>query len=103
VAAPAAASPTVVQQGPGFLSNVASTAGGVALGHMISHAVMGGGNHDNQPQQVQQQPQQQYAGAQVCSLENEAFMKCTNDHPYDISVCTNYLDMLKQCRTSYGL
>ena len=86
------------------MSQIATTAGGVALGHVISHAILGGGSSNNHQDQPQQQQQQQYAGGQqVCLMENDAFIKCTDAHPYDISTCQNYLDMLKQCRTSYGL
>ena len=35
--------------GGGFLSNMMSTAGGVALGHTIGHAITGGGSGKNVP------------------------------------------------------
>jgi len=102
---PAAQQPVVLQQkGPGFLSNVASTAAGVTAGHLMLGALTGGNRNEAAPAPQQAAPQQQYAQQpqqNPCSLEMENFLNCTQQQ-YDLSMCQGLSDALKECRMRYN-
>ncbi|XP_075257867.1 uncharacterized protein LOC142349906 [Convolutriloba macropyga] len=90
--------------GGGFLSNMMSTAGGVALGHTIGHAITGGGSgaaaaHNGGGDAYSQQPQQQQ---NACQYELDQFINCSSTQR-DLSLCTAFNDIYKQCKTQHGL
>ena len=114
-AAPMSSQPAAVptSQGPGLMAQMASTAGGVAIGsvvgHGISNALFGGGNSGSEtvaapppPQPQYQSPQQQVQASQVCGFELEQFLRCTQSQQ-DISLCEGFNDALKQCKQRNGL
>lgn len=89
-----------------MFANMASTAAGVAVGSTIGHtlgagisSIFGGGRHEPQTVQPQEQMQQQQQ-PDVCGNDQRAFMKCLETNSNDITSCQFYLDMLKQCQSA---
>ncbi|XP_078599367.1 putative coiled-coil-helix-coiled-coil-helix domain-containing protein CHCHD2P9, mitochondrial [Branchiostoma floridae x Branchiostoma japonicum] len=104
-----------VSQGPGLMGQMAATAGGVAIGSVIGHAVTGafsggGGSSQSQPdvtyqeqpaqQQQQQQPNQQQQ--QPCGWEIQQFLQCAQSQS-DISLCEGFNEAIRQCKVANGL
>jgi len=113
------------------MAQMAATAGGVAIGstvgHVVGHALTGGGGQQQAPPQ-QAPPQQAYGeappqplyaapGQQMYagdsppspSLENspcgdhlKQLLTCTTTQP-EISYCADISEALKQCRNYYGV
>ncbi|KAJ1676504.1 hypothetical protein EV182_008068 [Spiromyces aspiralis] len=120
-AATAAHGPTAAAapQQPGLFSQMAATAGGVAvgsaIGHTVGHAITGlfGGSGSSSQEAVQQQQQQPaYSSAPVydqtstygnntrpeaCEADLKAFTKCLEEQN-DMNACKYYYDMLKNCQ-----
>lgn len=77
----------------------------------------GGGSKGNDAAQDSQRdqavayadPQQGYYQQQTapsqnpCELEMKQFLDCAQRNSSDISMCTGFNELLKQCRTSYGM
>jgi hypothetical protein len=78
----------------------------------------GRGEHDEvaqnnqQPAQVQGYQEQQQYGQQSyqqsnsnnpCDLEMKQFLECAQNNSSDISLCTGFNEVLKSCRTRYGM
>lgn len=90
---------------------MASTAGGVAAGHLLLNAITGGHRGEAQPAEAQQAApavaQQTYGQAQQqanqnpCGLEMENFFNCTQQQ-YDLSMCQGLNDVLKECKMRYS-
>jgi coiled-coil-helix-coiled-coil-helix domain-containing protein 2 len=83
-----------------MMSNIASTAVGVGIGHAIGHGITslfsGGSAAAPVEQQQPQTPiQQQQIGAGGCETDAKAFTKCMDDFKGDMNVCSWYLDQLK--------
>lgn len=116
---PAAAAAAPAQsQSPGLFSQMAATAGGVAVGsavgHTIGHAVtgmFGGSSSSDEPAASAQQQQappmqsvydqssmQTQQGVRACDADARAFTRCLESTNNDMSSCQYYLDMLKQCQ-----
>ncbi|GAA99490.1 uncharacterized protein L969DRAFT_23355 [Mixia osmundae IAM 14324] len=91
--------PQTGSQGGGFLSQVASTAGGVALGHGISNMIWGGSSAAAAGQEQPAQPVQQN-GQDACSNHAKEFTQCLNATQNDVSACNFYLEQLKQCQAA---
>jgi len=103
------------------MGQIASTAIGVgigsAVGHTIGHMMTGGGSRgerdevgqandqSNQPQAYDQQNYQQQtnSGNNPCELEMKQFLECAQQNSSDISLCTGFNEVLKSCRTRYGM
>merc|ERR1712004_902908 len=113
---PAAAPPSqpmmapAQSQGPGLMKQMAATAGGVAIGSVVGHAVTGmmsGGSsqaaapaeQQYAPQQYQQQqPQQEGA----CAWEVKQFIQCAQNQS-DISLCEGFNQALKECKSRFQM
>eukprot|EP00038_Savillea_parva_P005911 m.160626 g.160626 ORF g.160626 m.160626 type:complete len:157 (-) comp11970_c0_seq1:227-697(-) len=110
--APAAPAPAPSQ--PGMMSQIASTAGGVALGHVAAHGIMNamgmghGGSSDAQapeaPAAGAAPPAGQWEGEthNPCAEQMKAFLQCANSQS-DMSLCTAFNDAYKDCKIQYGL
>jgi hypothetical protein len=93
------------------MAQMAATAGGVAIGsaagHMIGHALTGGGSEAaaavpaESVAPVQQQSaygqQQRPIGGGMCEQEFQQFIRCTQEQA-DISLCSGYNELLKECK-----
>ncbi|KAI6661941.1 Coiled-coil-helix-coiled-coil-helix domain-containing protein 2 [Oopsacas minuta] len=107
--------PAVAPTQPSMMSQIATTAAGVAIGHTVGHALvgsLGGGGSGEEVQQAapsqgymdQQQisqPTQQQAGAVPCAKELEDFIKCTQTSS-DLKFCEGLNYMFKQCKMDQG-
>jgi len=103
--------PQVPQQqasrGPGLFGQMAATAGGVAIGsaagHMIGNAMSGGRGEEAPAPEQQQQQQYDQSGQQrqLCDFELKQFLDCAQR--FDLSSCENLNQILKECRTRYGV
>lgn len=113
-AAPMAAAPMAApSQGPGIMGQMAATAGGVAIGHTMGHALTGmlfgdkkeaaeaapaaaaGSSQsmfDDQPQQSQQQ-----GGA--CAWEIKQFLQCAQNQS-DLTLCDGFNEAIRQCKSA---
>merc|ERR1711963_482416 len=100
-------------QGPGLMAQMATTAGGVAIGSVVGHGItsmLSGGGSSNEPQQVQQQPpQQQYQQQPMyqqpqqqqqdgpCAWEVKQFIQCAQNQS-DLTLCDGFNEALRQCK-----
>ncbi|KAF7990389.1 hypothetical protein HCN44_000194 [Aphidius gifuensis] len=112
--APASASaPMMAPQQPGIMGQMMATAGGVAIGHTIGHAVTGlfsGGSSEAAapaPAAAAAAPVQQYAESQpgqssgVCSYEIQQFLQCAQNQT-DLTLCEGFNEAIRQCKMSNG-
>ncbi|KYQ46576.1 Coiled-coil-helix-coiled-coil-helix domain-containing protein 2, mitochondrial [Trachymyrmex zeteki] len=99
------ASPMVAQpQQPSLMGQMAATAGGVAIGHTLGHAVTGlfsGGSEAATPAAAEiPQPAAQNIpaapAAGACSWEVKQFLECAQTH--DLSLCEGFNEALRQCK-----
>ncbi|KIP07305.1 hypothetical protein PHLGIDRAFT_30085 [Phlebiopsis gigantea 11061_1 CR5-6] len=107
-AAHAPPAPPQAQAGsqPGLLTQMAATAGSVAvgstIGHGISNMLFGSSSHAPEPAPAAQAPpvQQQSYQSQGLSCEAQAkeFTKCLDKA--DLPSCTWYLEQLKACQAA---
>ena len=96
---------------------MAATAGGVAIGSVVGHAVTGmmsGGSgapapaeqqYAPAPQQYQQPPQQQYQQQpqqEACAWEVKQFVQCAQSQS-DISLCEGFNQALKDCKQRFQM
>lgn len=102
----------VNQPQQGILSQIATTAAGVAVGHTVGRMVTGlfsGGNSPseapgeastNQPALANNHGSA-YSNEQAsvrCEADNKRFMDCMAAHHDDLNACYTYYEMLKACR-----
>merc|ERR1712122_171778 len=95
----------------------AATAGGVAIGSVVGHAVTGmsGGSSapaeqqyaQPPPQQYQQPPPQQYQQQppqqqEACAWEVKQFVQCAQNQS-DISLCEGFNQALKDCKQRFQM
>ncbi|KAK0178818.1 hypothetical protein PV327_007666 [Microctonus hyperodae] len=109
---PAAAPPSTPMmaqpQQPSLMGQMAATAGGVAIGHTIGHAVTGlfSGGGSNEPAAVaapaaapiaqqQSMPSAQNGGA--CAWEMRQFIECAQGQS-DLTLCEGFNEALRQCK-----
>merc|ERR1719444_787583 len=98
-----------------MFKQMAATAGGVAVGSVVGHAMtggMGGGGGAQPEQPVQQQPpqpayqQQQYGQPQepqgACAWEIKSFIQCAQQQS-DLTLCEGFNEALRQCKSANGL
>ncbi|VDO20475.1 unnamed protein product [Haemonchus placei] len=85
----------------------ARTAGGVAIGSAVGHAVgnmfTGGGGSSAEAAPVQSAPQgapQQQAYSQPCEFEWKQFIDCTQNQS-DVSLCNGFNEAFKECKARY--
>lgn len=114
--APAAPStPMVVQaQQPSLLGQMAATAGGVAIGHTVGHAVTSlfSGGSSEQPQAVAPaaapaQPaaapvQSAPASGGACAWEVKQFLECAQNQS-DLTLCEGFNEALRQCKSANNM
>ena len=97
---------------------MATTAGGVAIGSVVGHAVTGmlsGGSSQAPveqqqappPAQYQQPPPQQYQQQQpqqegACAWEVKQFIQCAQNQS-DISLCEGFNQALKECKSRFQM
>lgn len=97
---------------------MAATAGGVAIGSVVGHAVTGmmsGGSSapaeqqyaQPPPQQYQQPPPQQYQQQppqqqEACAWEVKQFVQCAQNQS-DISLCEGFNQALKDCKQRFQM
>ena len=101
-----AAQQAPASKGPGLFGQMAATAGGVAIGSSIGHAVgsmFGGGGHEAQPVQVSQDQQQndQKQLENPCEVEWRQFVECTQNQT-DMNYCQSFNDLFKNCKSRYA-
>jgi hypothetical protein len=98
-------------QPPGLLKQMAATAGGVAIGstvgHVVGHALVGGGSSsrgDDQPAAAApaqaQYPQDQQQQENPCAFEMRQFLQCAQNQT-DLTLCEGFNEALRQCK-QYG-
>ncbi|KAL6727542.1 hypothetical protein Aduo_009411 [Ancylostoma duodenale] len=95
---------------PGLMAQMAATAGGVAIGSAVGHAVgsmfTGGGGHSSEaapaPAAEAAAPAapQGQAYAQPCEFEWRQFIECTQNQS-DVSLCNGFNEAFKQCKARY--
>ncbi|EEQ35275.1 hypothetical protein McanMca71_004853 [Microsporum canis] len=100
--------------GSSLFGQMAATAGGVAIGSSIGHAVgsfFTGGSSSAAPAETQQaaaQPMDSsmyqsnstsgWAEDAPCAADARSFRKCMDDNRGDLSICGWYMDQLKACQ-----
>lgn len=108
-AAPAMAAPSA---GPGIMGQMVATAGGVAIGHTMGHALTGmlfgdkkegaeaapaaaaGSSHS----QFDDQPQQSQSGG-ACAWEIKQFLQCAQNQS-DLTLCDGFNEAIRQCKSA---
>lgn len=93
---------------------MATTAGGVAIGSVVGHAITGmmsGDKHEAQPAQAAapaapqplygNQPQQSQTDG-PCGWQMKQFMECAQSQQ-DISLCQGYQANWKDCKAQYNI
>ncbi|KAJ7906273.1 hypothetical protein B0H13DRAFT_1619531, partial [Mycena leptocephala] len=85
---------------PGMLSQMAATAGSVAIGSTIGHGLssmlFGGGGQAAAPEQAP--PAQQQQSSVSCEIPAKDFTMCLEKA--DMPSCTYYLEQLKACQAA---
>lgn len=116
--APAAHPPSTMmapqQRQPGLMAQMATTAGGVAVGSVVGHAVsgalFGGGSRESAPAEAAQAQQpaaqasypQQQQNTGPCAFEIRQFLECAQNQN-DLSLCEGFNEAIRQCKQSHGL
>ncbi|XP_072443128.1 coiled-coil-helix-coiled-coil-helix domain-containing protein 2-like [Chiloscyllium punctatum] len=116
---PAAVAPTPMQpRQPGLMAQMASTAAGVAVGSAVGHvmgsaltgALSGGSSSEpakadvtyQEPPLAASPTQSQTQQNMPCQFELKQFLECAQNQ-HDLSLCDGFNEVLKQCKSSYGL
>lgn len=95
-------------QQPGIMGQMMATAGGVAIGHTLGHAVTGlfsGGGSSEAVAPATAAPVQQHAESQagpsggVCSYEIQQFLQCAQNQT-DLTLCQGFNEAIRQCKMS---
>ncbi|CAE7072672.1 unnamed protein product [Rhizoctonia solani] len=108
---PQAQSHAYTQQGqaqrpPGLLTQMAATAGSVAVGSTVGHGLssMLFGGRSEAPVEQQAPPQQQQYASQSsgisCDVQAKDFTKCLENTGGDMTACSYYLEQLKACQAA---
>lgn len=91
------------------MSQIATTAAGVAAGHLVGRMVGGlfmGGSESAPAAPMEQTvgtPMQQFAqaplsGAPQCQQYSKLFLQCMEQNGNQVSTCQDYMDMMKACQ-----
>ncbi|KAJ7512774.1 hypothetical protein B0H11DRAFT_1697723, partial [Mycena galericulata] len=87
---------------PGMLSQMAATAGSVAIGSTIGHGLssmlFGGSGQAAEAQAPPAQQQQQQQTGMSCEIPAKDFTLCLEKA--DMQSCSYYLDQLKACQAA---
>ncbi|XP_032870001.1 coiled-coil-helix-coiled-coil-helix domain-containing protein 2-like [Amblyraja radiata] len=114
-----AVAPTVAQpRQPGMMAQMATTAAGVAVGSAVGHvmgsaltgAFSGGSGSEparadvtyQEPQQATPLTQAQAPENRPCLFEMRQFLECAQNQ-HDLTLCDGFNEVLKQCRSAYGI
>jgi len=115
--APQSAPMMSAPQQPSMMKQMATMAGGVALGSVAGNAITGmmsgGSSHEAAPaaaapppQQYGAPPPQQYGqqdqGTGPCAWEMKQFVQCAQTQP-DITLCEGFNEALRQCKSYSGM
>lgn len=95
------------------MAQMATTAGGVAIGSVVGHAITGmiSGGGDKEVQQQQAAPVQQYAPQPIqqgnnaqnpCGYQLEQFLSCAQNQS-DLTLCDGFNEALRQCKVQYNM
>lgn len=82
---------------------MAATAGGVAIGHTVGHAITGmfsgggGGSDVVAAAPAQAAPQHNYDSTGPCAWEVKQFLECAGNNA-DITLCQGFNEALQQCK-----
>ncbi|CAH8453418.1 unnamed protein product [Schistosoma turkestanicum] len=98
------AHPPAQSQQPSILREVATTAGGVAIGSVVGHAITGalsGGASSNPAQPASTSPLSDQHQS-PCQYQLDELIRCTQSQS-DISACSAFSEALKECSRQYGL
>jgi len=95
--APAPGQPTVVNQGPSFMSSVASTAAGVAIGHVVADKFMHGGDQEAAPAAAAAGNAAAQEGMGPCMIPQRTFNQCIAANNGNISLCQWAFDQMQTC------
>ncbi|VDP43526.1 unnamed protein product [Echinostoma caproni] len=93
---------------PGLMGQMAATAGGVAVGHVVGSAITGALSGSGGQPAVQQPATQQMAAQPAqyqqnpCQYHIDELIRCTQTQN-DITLCTGFSEALKECSRTYGL
>lgn len=113
-AAPApqtAPTPVYAPQQQGILGQIATTAAGVAAGHVAGRMVMGmfgGGDSASESAPVDQSvggaamQTAQRSVAPQCQEYSKLFLQCMEQNGNVISTCQDYMDMMKACQQQHA-
>lgn len=103
------AHPPAAPKQPGLMGQMAATAGGVAVGHVVGSAITGAmSGSGGQPAPQAPAAQQSYAAQpsqfqqNPCQYHIDELIRCTQTQN-DITMCTGFSDALKECSRTYGL
>ncbi|KAH8854026.1 Coiled-coil-helix-coiled-coil-helix domain-containing protein 10 [Schistosoma japonicum] len=100
----AVAHPPAQPRQPGLMGQMAATAGGVAVGHVVGSAITGAfsGGAGSSPAQSSAPavPSDQYQSP--CQFQVDELIKCAQTQS-DISACSGFSEALKECSRHYGL
>uniref|UniRef100_G3P2L6 Coiled-coil-helix-coiled-coil-helix domain containing 2 n=1 Tax=Gasterosteus aculeatus TaxID=69293 RepID=G3P2L6_GASAC len=116
----AVGAPAAAPRQPGMFAQMATTAAGVAVGsavgHTLGHAMTGGfGGGSSEPAKpdvtyqvntprgpISVSDQWEGEPQQACSYELKQFVECAQNQS-DFKLCEGFSEVLKQCKSSYGL
>lgn len=109
-APPAPSAPVMVQpQPPSLMAQMATTAGGVALGTAVGHTVAhsltglmdGGGSKDIEASPPpSKEPNLRNGGP--CTMELQQFIECAQ-RENDLTLCEGFNDALRHCKIAHNL
>ncbi|KAG9313637.1 hypothetical protein JVU11DRAFT_5969 [Chiua virens] len=99
----APAPPAAAQSGqPGLLTQMAATAGSVAvgstIGHGISHMLFGGSSSATPAEPAAPVQQQSFQSTPACDAQAKDFTRCLDKA--DLQSCSYYLEQLKACQAA---
>lgn len=86
---------------PGLMKQMAATAGGVAMGSVVGHAVTGalsGGGHNGPTSQPQYDNGR---SLNPCQYQIDDLINCAQTQN-DISFCASFSESLKECNRKYA-
>ncbi|KAG8216674.1 hypothetical protein J3R82DRAFT_6875 [Butyriboletus roseoflavus] len=97
-----APAPTAQSGQPGLLTQMAATAGSVAvgstIGHGISHMLFGGSNSATTAEPAAPVQQQSFQSTPACDTQAKDFTRCLDKA--DLQSCSYYLEQLKACQAA---
>lgn len=95
-------------QQPSLMGQMAATAGGVAIGSAVGHAITGmfsgGGSKDAvaaaPPMTAESAPAAPAPAGGACAWEVKQFLECAQNQS-DLTLCDGFNEALRQCKASH--